>query len=291
LWRHGLQELIIVATIPGSQNIAALRWANRERLQTLEKARIAAADLAAILYKPMNILPIGLYVLQKCDSVLVEKKADLRCWEEWKDLESQVESLVMPTDEDLKSTTGLADLLKPWLAAYMKSSQVLPTVTETFKEQRAQWISRLENLFEGLRSKLHDAYLQSCIAVGHAALESVAAVIRTAPPDMTVEEELAVLASRKVHVDAWAAVVGGCENEEFNSLAELGVTSSIYIDLWKDLEVYVDFVNDWAISFPFSIRHWALQLPAAAQRKTADGDVSALLSEDSVNNMRTVAPF
>ena len=59
-------------------------------------------------------------------------------------------------------------------------------------------------------------------------------------------------------------------------------TSSIYIELWKDLEVYVDFVNALAISLPFAIRHWALQLLAAAQRKTADGDVSTLLSEDSI---------
>ena len=247
----------------------------------LEKARTAAADLAAILYKPLNILPIGLYVLQKCDKILVEKKADFRCLGEWSELEEQVKHLIMPTDEDLASNTCQAEFLSPWFAVYMKSSQMLPTVSGSFKEQRAELISRMENEFEVLRNKLCDVHMRSCNAVGHAALESLAAVTRTSPPSMTVEEELALLALQKIKVDVWAARVDGCENEIFTSEGKLGDTSSIYVDLRTKTEVYVDFVHQLAVSLPFIFRHWALKLPAAAKRKAADSDVGKLLEEDS----------
>ena len=248
----------------------------------LEKARTAAADLAAILYKPLNILPIGLYVLQKCDKILVEKKADFRCLGNWSELEENVKHLIMPTDEALASSTCQAELLSPWFAVCMKSSQMLPTVSGSFKEQRAELISRMENEFEVLRNKLCDVHMRSCNAVGHAALESLAAVTRTSPPSMTVEEELALLALQKIKVDEWAARVDGCENEIFTSLGKLGDTSSIYVDLRTKTEVYVDFVHQLAVSLPFIFRHWALKLPAAAKRKAADSDVGKLLEEDSI---------
>ena len=126
----------------------------------------ACKDLTKPLMKPLNLLPAGVLILEKCDKYLLEVSVDSNLVKDLAALVAELSGLGIITIEILSQPNGYSQdgPLKSWQSAAGAYLMIVTKASDRFKAKEATSIERMAQTFDQLRKTIVD-HQRECFRV------------------------------------------------------------------------------------------------------------------------------
>jgi hypothetical protein len=259
-----------------------------DELKSLSDAREAASDLSKSLFKPLNILPLGVKLLEHIDERIVVMKADWEGSKAWREVCSKIAGMEAVSIPSLSLPNGYSQTgpLMVWFASITDYERIVTSVSEQFRDAHSVEVAGSDAKFNEMRLRICEHHRQMYHAAIASSLSAMCAMISDFQKDgaaaVTTEKELSLGVSALSVLDGAFVLVANAEAVgPAAALGKLGTSADVCQKFFELLTCCSNIIGDFKLGFLVMLRMLVLASPQQAKRKAQDSDACKMVSEDA----------
>jgi hypothetical protein len=227
-----------------------------DNLKLLNDARVAAGDLSKSLFKPLNILPLGVKLLEHIDERIVVMKADSEGSKAWREVCSKIVAMEAVSIQALSLPNGYSHSgpLMVWFASITDYERIVTTVSKQFRDSHSDEVAGSDAKFTEMRLRICEHHRQMYHAAIASSLTTMCTIIsefQEGSAAVTLEKEQSLVASALGALDGALVLVANAEAVgPAAALGKLGTSADVCKTFFEFLNGCTNTIGDFKFGFP-----------------------------------------